>query len=161
MVSSCRPSENRPPNFPSKLVKPVFNSRRYLTHTQDKYKNCARHLVRTLKRMSALEGRVYAEIYLRQEKFHCLWKVFFGQNGKRWENWLPDEPNILHFNETKWCTYWLKLPRSGGMSVDFIKCNIRIPSVSITSKVIKMPAVEWLPHKVQASLLGLQLFTLL
>ena len=72
MVSSYRPSESRPPNSLSTLVKPVFNSRRHLTHTQLKYKNCARHLVRTLKRMSTLEGRVYSEIYLGQEKCHCL-----------------------------------------------------------------------------------------
>lgn len=47
------------------------------------------------------------------------------------------------------------------MSVDLIKCNIGIPSVSIPSSVIKMLAVEWLPHKVEASRLGSELFTLL
>lgn len=45
-VSSYRPSENDPPNYPSKPVKPVFNSRKYLTHNQKKHKNCARHLIR-------------------------------------------------------------------------------------------------------------------
>jgi len=43
MVSSYRPSENRHSNSPSALVKSVFSSRRYLTHTQDKGKNCSRH----------------------------------------------------------------------------------------------------------------------
>lgn len=42
------------------------------------------------------------------------------------------------------------------MSVNFTKCNIRILSVSIA---IKMPAVERLAHKIQASLMGSQLCT--
>lgn len=42
----------------------------------------------------------------------------------------------------------------GGMSADFTKCNIRIPSEPTESSLIIMTAVERLTHEAQASLLG-------
>lgn len=65
MVSSYMPAENRPLNSPSMLVKPVFNSRVYLTYPQDKDINCARQLLRTLESMSAWEGQAYSDMYPR------------------------------------------------------------------------------------------------
>lgn len=127
------------------------------THTQDKYKNHARYLIRTLNRTSALEGKVCSQIYFRENKYHCLWKVFFWKDGGRWGNWLPDKPTHLAvwWNLNGAITDW---PKQGETSVDFTKRNIRIPSVSIANILIKVPAMQWLPHKVQTSLLALNYF---
>lgn len=74
------------------------------------------------------------------------------EGGKGTE--YPTNLDFLQYDETKWCNYWLKLQKSGGMSVHFSKCNIRIPSEPTESSLIIMTAVERLPHEAQASLLA-------
>lgn len=75
-------------------------------HAQKKHKNCAKHLVQTLKEYLHWKVRhIQSYILGDRIKFHCLWKVFLGKmEGGKGTEYLTNL-GIFQYGKTKWCNY--------------------------------------------------------